>query len=93
MAARESVVGRRVKKRRAVIVSGVLFFLRSPDRQLSRCHTFALPRKKERLIAGYRMKGYYVYNTLRGSRRGGGGGGLRSKFDRQLTQVGFHEGR
>ena len=29
------------------------FFLPSPDRQLSRCHTFVLPRKKECLIAGY----------------------------------------
>ena len=29
------------------------FFLPSPDRRLSRCHTFELTRKKERLIAGY----------------------------------------
>ena len=29
------------------------FFLPSQDHRLSRCHTFALPRIKERLITGY----------------------------------------
>ena len=36
-----------------VRVGGSFLLLRSLNRRFSRCHTFALPRKKERLIAGY----------------------------------------
>ena len=48
------------------------FFLPSPDRRLSRCHTFALPRKKERLIAGY-FQFHMSKKTVKGDRAQYGG--------------------